>query len=134
VIKRRQLQNLLFVALRSENIVGLPTIFKNCIEVVKKCHPFQVFTRKMFSHPAPLHPIVTVGPFTKWGIYFIDCNPTSVGGHQHIIVVVDYFTKWAEVMPTVKYDGKTRDFFVFNQIITQFSIPSDIVTNHGNHF
>jgi transposase InsO family protein len=49
-------------------------------------------------------------------------------------VVIDYFTKWAEAMPTIKSDGKTATFFVFNQIITRFGIPSDIVTDHGSHF
>jgi transposase InsO family protein len=49
-------------------------------------------------------------------------------------MVVDYFTKWTEAMPTVKSDGKTAKFFVFNQIIAQFSILSDIVTDHGIHF
>jgi hypothetical protein len=111
-----------------------PTIFKYCMEVVKKCHPCQVFTLKMCSHPTPLHPVITVGPFTNWGVDFIDCNPTSAGGHRHIIVAVDYFTKWAEAMPTVKSIGKTATFFVFNQIIAQFGILSEIVTDHGNHF
>jgi hypothetical protein len=111
-----------------------PTIFKDCIEVIKKCHPYQVFTRKMRSHPTPLHPVITVGPFTKWGVDFVDCNPTSARGHQHIIVAIDYFTKWAEAMPTVKSDGKTAAFFVFNQIIARFGIPIEIVTDHGSHF
>jgi hypothetical protein len=53
-----------------------PSIFKDCIEAVKKCHPCQVFTQKMCSHPAPLHPVITVGPFTKWGVDFMDCNPS----------------------------------------------------------
>jgi hypothetical protein len=111
-----------------------PTIFKDCIEVVKKCHPCQVFTQKMRSHPTPLHPVITVGPFTKWGVDFIDCNPTSAGGHQHIIMVIDYFTKWVEAMPTIKSNGKTATFFMFNQIIARFGIPSEIVTDHGSHF
>ena len=64
----------------------------------------------------------------------MDCNLASVGGHHHIIVVVDYFTKWVEVMPTVKSDGETAMHFVFNQIITQFGIPKELVTNHGLHF
>ena len=34
------------------------SIFKDCVNAVKKCHPCQVFTRNMPSHPAPLHPIV----------------------------------------------------------------------------
>jgi hypothetical protein len=112
----------------------LPSIFKDCVEAVNKCHPFQVFARKIHSHPAPLHPVIIIGPFTKWGIDFMDCNPASVGGHQHIIVVMDYFTKLAEAMHIIKYDGKTKTFFIFNQIIARFRIPRDIVTDHGSHF
>jgi hypothetical protein len=88
----------------------------------------------MRSHLAPLHRVIIVVSFTKWGVDFVDCNQTSIGGHQHIIVSVEYFTKWAEAMPTVKYYGKTVDFFVFNQIISRFGIPSEIVTDHGIHF
>ena len=62
------------------------SIFKDCIEVVKRCHPCQVFARNMRSKPAPLHPIITAGPFTKWGLNFMDCNPASAGGAQ----LVDY--------------------------------------------
>jgi hypothetical protein len=111
-----------------------PSIFKHCIEVVKKCHPCQVFTWKMCSHPFPLHPVITVGPFTKWGVDFIDCNLASARGHQHIIMAVDYFTKWEEAMPTIKFDGNTTTFFVFNQIIARFGIPREIVIDHGSHF
>ena len=62
------------------------------------------------------------------------CNLASAGGHKYIIVIVDYFTKLAEVMPTFKADGETIAFFVFNQIIARFGIPKVTVTDHGNHF
>ena len=62
------------------------------------------------------------------------CNPASAGGHKYIIVVVDYFMKWAEGMRTFKSDGETTAFFVFNQIIAWFGIPKVIVTDHGSHF
>ena len=55
-------------------------------------------------------------------------------GHHHIIVTIDYFTKWAEAMPTIKSDGEMTVHFVFNQIITRFDISKDLVTNHGRHF
>ena len=64
----------------------------------------------------------------------MDCNPALAGGHHHIIVVVDYFMKWVEDMPTVKSDGVTSAHFAFNQIITRFRIPKEIVTDHGSHF
>jgi hypothetical protein len=110
-----------------------PSIFKYCIEVVKKCHPYQVFTQKMHSYPTPLPPVVTVSPFTKWGVELMDYNLDSTRGNQHIIVVVDYFTKLDEAMPTIKLDGNTAIFFVFNQIISRFGIQKDIFTDNGSH-
>ena len=88
----------------------------------------------MCSHLSLLHTIITVGPFTKWVIDFMDCNPASAGGHHHIILAVDYFTKQVEAMPMVKSDGEPVAHFVFNQIITRFGIPKELVTNHGRHF
>jgi len=29
------------------------------------------------TQPAPLHPVVTVGPFAKWAVEFTTCNPAS---------------------------------------------------------
>ena len=110
------------------------SIFKDYVNAVKKCNPCQVFARNMHSNIAPLHPTVTFSPFTKWGIDFMDCNPALTGGHHHIIVAVDYFTKWVETMPMIKYDGETSAHFVFNQIITRFDIPKDLVTDHGRNF
>ena len=78
--------------------------------------------------------IITIGPFSKWGLEFMDCNLDLAGGHHHIIVSVDYFTKWAEAMPTVKSDGEMAVHFVFNQIITGFDISKELVTHHGRHF
>ena len=61
-------------------------------------------------------------------------NPTSAGGHGYIIIAIDYFTKWAEAMPTYAEDGKTTSLFVFNHIIARFGFPQSIVTDHGSHF
>ena len=49
-------------------------------------------------------------------------------------MAVDYFTKWVEAMPTIKYDGETAAHFIFNQIITWFGILKELVTDHGRHF
>ena len=88
----------------------------------------------MSFHPTPLYPIITAGPFTKWGVDFMDCNPSLARGHHHIIVAMDYFTKWEEAIPTTKYDGETTTHFIFNQIITRFGILKELVTDHGIQF
>ena len=62
------------------------------------------------------------------------CKPTSPRGHGYIIEAVDYFTKWAEAMPTYAEDGKTSALFLFNHIIARFGVPQSIVTHHRSHF
>jgi hypothetical protein len=111
-----------------------PSIFKDCIEAFKKCPPCQVFNKKAHTHPTMIHPIISIDPFAKWGINFMQCKPTSAGGHDYIIVVVDYFTKWAEATPTFMNDGHTIALFLFNHIITHFGVPRAIITDHDAHF
>ena len=66
-----------------------PSIFKDCHEAIKKFPPCQHFYPKKHTHPASLHPIIVIGPFTKWGIDFMHCNPTSPRGHGYVIVAMD---------------------------------------------
>lgn len=88
----------------------------------------------MCAYPAPLFHVITVGPFTKWGIDFTTCSAPSIKGHKYIIVAVDYFNKWVAAMPTIMNDGETPTLFIFSQVISHFDIPKEIITNHSNHF
>ena len=51
-----------------------------------------------------------------------------------IIVVVNYFMKWVEAMPMIKFDGEIATHFIVNQIITRFDILKYLFINHGRHF
>ena len=88
----------------------------------------------MHAPPAHLNLVITVGPFAKWGINYMTYNPRLARGHGYIIVVVDYFTKWAKAIPTYCVDGKMAYQFLFNHIIYRFGVPQAIVTYHGSHF
>jgi hypothetical protein len=111
-----------------------PSLFNDCITIVQKCHACQTYNQKIRSHLAPLHPVVSVGPFEKRGIDFMTCHPHSAGGHGYIIVAVDYFTKWVKAMQTFDNTRKTATIFIFNHVITHFGVPQAIVTDHGSHF
>ena len=71
-----------------------------------------------------MNPVVSTGPFMKWGIDFMTYNPPSSRGHGYIIVAVNYFTKWAEVIPTFNNTGQTTAIlFFFNHVIAWFGVP-----------
>ena len=64
----------------------------------------------------------------------MECRPPSAGNHKYIIVAVDYFTKWAEAMPTFNNMVATTALFFFNHVITRFGVPKQLVSDHGRHF
>jgi len=72
---------------------------------------------------APLDPVITARPFCKWGIYFMECRHAFIDGHKYIIFVVDYFTKWAEAMPTFNNTALTATRLFFNHVISRFGVP-----------
>jgi hypothetical protein len=111
-----------------------PTLFHDCIHAVKRCEKCQLYANKARAPPALLHPVITIGPFCKWGIDFMTCNPPSNNGHKYIVVTVDYFTKWAEAMPTFNNTTDTAVHFFFNHVISHFGVPLQLVSDHGKHF
>eukprot|EP00253_Pinus_taeda_P002720 PITA_02720 len=58
-----------------------PSIFKGCILAICSCHECQIYHQKMHAPPTPLHLVVTVRPFAKWGIDYMTYNPRSSRGH-----------------------------------------------------
>ena len=95
-------------------ISGLPSS-KAVMRLLRNAHLVNTFILKC---PPCQHPFISVGPFSKWGIDFMHCKPTSAGGHRYIIVAIDYFTKWTEAMPTYAEYGKT----VAHHIIAIFGV------------
>jgi hypothetical protein len=79
-------------------------------------------------------PLCQHGPFCKWGIDFMTCNPASSNGHMYIIRAVYYFTKWVKSMPTFNNISDKTTHFFFNHVITRFRIPLQLVFDHNKHF
>ena len=55
------------------------------------------------------------------------------GQMTHILVMVDKFTKWVEVKPIRKCDGRTAVKFL-KDIILRYGYPHSIITDNGTNF
>ena len=60
--------------------------------------------------------------------------PIGKGQCKFIIVVVDYFTKWAEAEPLATITEQKIRNFVWRAIICRFGIPRALVSNNGKQF
>ena len=57
------------------------------------------------KHEMPLSDILEIEIFNVWGIDFMGPFPSSLG-NKYILVMVDYVSKWVEVIPSITNDAK----------------------------
>ena len=58
----------------------------------------------------------------------------SSKGHNFILVAINYFAKWVEVLPLKKAKHKDVIKFIKEQIIHRFEIAQSITTYQGTMF
>jgi len=81
----------------------------------------------------PLTGIIEIEPFDCWRIDFMGPFPSSYF-YLHILVCVDYVTKWVEAIPCVANDAKTVVNFLKKNIFTRFRTPKVLINDGGKHF
>jgi transposase InsO family protein len=73
-------------------------------------------------------------PFAQWGLGQVGPLPrSSTGGYTCLLVAVDKFTKWIEVVPVRDQIAKTAVKF-FEGITCRFGMPHSIITDNGSNF
>ena len=58
----------------------------------------------------------------------------SSNGYTHILVVVDYVTKWVEAIPTSSANHNTSIKMLKEVILPRFEVPRYLMTDGGSHF
>jgi hypothetical protein len=82
-----------------------------------------------------MHPIIKLWPFRGCGLDFIgQIHPLSSKGHRFMLVAMDYFTKWTEVVPLKNMTYKEVIEFIMKHIIHRFGIPQTLTTDQGTSF
>jgi hypothetical protein len=92
--------------------------------------------RKIQMVPASvMNPNIMSWPFRGWGMDMIGkINPPSSKGHQYILAMTEYFTKWVEAIPMKIVTSKDVMNFIKEHVIHRFEIPQTIMTDGGSVF
>ena len=60
--------------------------------------------------------------------------PKASNEHEYNLVTIDYFTKWVESTSYSVLKAKHVAWFLENNIICQFGVPQEIISNKDSHF
>ncbi len=84
--------------------------------------------------PTPLIPLPIIEvPFERIGMDLVGPLPKSARGHEHILVIVDYATRYPEAIPLRKATAKNIAHELF-MLCSRVGIPAEILTNQGTPF
>ena len=99
---------------------------------MKRCDKCQRTSNISKTNEMPLTGIIEIEPFHCWGIDFMGPFSSSYS-YLHILVCVDYVTKWVEMIHCVANDAKTVVNFLKKNIFTGFGTPRVLISDEGKH-
>ena len=80
----------------------------------------------------PMNYSLLIEPFDCWGFDFM--GPFPPHKYTHILVAVDYVTKWVEAILTESADHKTSLKMLKDVIFPRFGVARYLMTDGGSHF
>ncbi|XP_070007490.1 uncharacterized protein [Nicotiana sylvestris] len=81
----------------------------------------------------PLTTISEIDIFDVWGFDFMGPFVSSCG-NTYILVMVDYVSKWVEVVALPNYEARSVVAFLKLNIFTIFGTPRAVISDGGLHF
>jgi hypothetical protein len=82
----------------------------------------------------PLRTIKVGQPFERIGIDIVGPLPKTSQGHVHIVVAVDYLTKWPEARAIPDATAESVAKFFYEDIICRHGCPKEIVSDNSSAF
>ena len=107
---------------------------QDATKLVRKYKACQDHARISHLPSEPLTFVISPWPFQHWGLDILGPLPIGRGQCKFIIVVVDYFTKWAEAKPLATITKQKVQNFVWRFIICRFRVPRSLVYDNWKHF
>ena len=82
---------------------------------------------------APLVSINSTQPLELVCMDFLTLE-TSKGGYQHMLIITDHFTRYAQAIPTQNMTAKTTAEAFYNHFVMHYGIPLRIHSDQGANF
>ena len=78
-------------------------------------------------------PILSTAPFELVTLDYMALD-TGKGGFNYAFVVIDHFTRFAQIYPTKKNDGISAADKLFNEFMLHYGFPKRIHHDQGKEF
>lgn len=108
-------------------------LYEDCKRVVASCVACQRLKQK--PKHTPLRPTQKgSAPFQSWAVDYLPRLPESAEGFKHLLVIIDTFSKWVELVP-MRSKSSLEVASVFKEyIFPRFGLPLEVRCDRGREF
>lgn len=110
-----------------------PQAYDDVKQYLQSCFECRIFDNAPAKDKV-LRPFPVATIFERFALDYVGPLPTSICGNEHILVAVEYFTKWPIVKAVAKADQDTTAKFMYEEIYAQFGPPEEFLTDNGTSF
>jgi transposase InsO family protein len=104
-------------------------------DFVRTCHLCQLYRMGQADRPHIQTRRNAQCPMQRISLDILSMEGVKAPGKdRYVLVILDEFTRYAEAYPISSQDDKTVSDVFFNQFITRFGVPEEIVTDLGGCF
>jgi len=107
---------------------GMETFIRDKVAACDRC-----IRRKAIPQSASLVNITTSAPMEMICLDYLSLE-RSKGGFEHILVITDHFTRYAQAYPTTNQTAKTTARVLFDKFIVHYGFPERIHSDRGANF
>ncbi len=91
--------------------------------------------RASFNAPTPqLHPLPIMGLGYRWSLDFAGPLPLTVWHNRYVLVMVEHFSKWIELVPSLDKSREGVAYAFLNRVLSHFGAPTEVLTDQGTEF
>jgi hypothetical protein len=111
---------------------GMYNKIKEYVLSCTKCRQFKIDRTKSTGKLQPIEP--PTGILDLMGLDFIGPVPQSSNGNKYILVCTDYLSRYAITQATPNCTAETAAKFLVQNVILQYGVPKQLLTDRGTHF
>ena len=108
-----------------------PSLYRDTIEHLESCR--KCLLRKSNVPKAELVPISVSRPMELVHLDYLCLEPCK-GKIENVLVVTDYFTKYAQAFPTKSQTASTTAQVLWNNFIWHYGFPEKFISDQGRNF
>ncbi|XP_047326474.1 uncharacterized protein LOC124930156 [Impatiens glandulifera] len=105
------------------------------VNYVRIYHQCQIYANLKHTPASLLYNMISPWSFSTWGITIIGkIYPHASNRNEFILVAIDYFTKWVDVVSYKVLKSSQVPKFIRTSIIARYGFPDALLSNNGRHY